>query len=179
MRVTCHWLVSLNPEPISKNPTRWPDISVEIYKNWGNFGFEVEILWFFNIIKWILDDNLKVWKRQSRNIFQFYINSSLIDIILNFKVFGQYLIMLTCLRVPRHIKICSSMRPTKWDQAQVNWTLRSGVRAKNEGKFVFFAVTRTIKFCILPSLSHKLKEMNVFIVVDIFCDGIEDKNQST
>ena len=25
--------------PISKNPTRWPDISVEIYKNWGNFGF--------------------------------------------------------------------------------------------------------------------------------------------
>ena len=68
------------------------------------------------------------------------------------------------------------MRPTKCDQAQVNWTLRSGVRAENEGKFGLFAVTRKLNFCILPSLSHKLKEMNVFNVVYHLCDGIEDKN---
>ena len=87
--------------------------------------------------------------------------------------------MLTCGRVPRHIKSWGSMRPTKCDQAQVNWTLRSGVRAKKEGKFGLFAVTRNLNFCILPSLSHKLKEMNVFNVVYHLCDGIEDKNQST
>ena len=32
----------------------------------------MEIFWFFKIIKWILDDNLKVWKRQTKNIFQFW-----------------------------------------------------------------------------------------------------------
>ena len=71
------------------------------------------------------------------------------------------------------------MRPTKCDQAQVNWTLRSGVRAKNEGKFELFAVTRKVNFCILPSLSHKLKEISVYNFVCQLCDGIEDKNQST
>ena len=34
-------------------------------------GFLVEILWVFKIRKWILDDNSKVWKRKSKNIFQF------------------------------------------------------------------------------------------------------------
>ena len=71
------------------------------------------------------------------------INSSLIETILNFEVFGRYKIMHTCGRVPRYIKSWGSMRPTKCDQAQVDWTLRSGVRVKNEGKFELFAVTRT------------------------------------
>ena len=107
------------------------------------------------------------------------INSSLIETIQNFEVFGQYKIRLACGRVPRPIKIWGSMRPTKCDQAQVNWTLRSGVRAKNEGKFELFAVTRKVNFCILPSLSHKLKEISVYNFVCQLCDGIEDKNQST
>ena len=34
------------------------------------------------------------------------------------------------------------MRPTKCDKAQGNLTLLSEVRAKNEGKFELFAVTR-------------------------------------
>ena len=108
-----------------------------------------------------------------------FINSSLIETIQNFEVFGQYKIRLACGRVPRPIKIWGSMRPTKCDQAQVNWTLRSGVRAKNEGKFELFAVTRKVNFCILPSLSHKLKEISVYNFVCQLCDGIEDKNQST
>ena len=33
------------------------------------------------------------------------------------------------------------MRPTKCDQEQVNRTLRSGARVKNEGKFGVFGVT--------------------------------------
>ena len=71
------------------------------------------------------------------------------------------------------------MRPTKCDQAQVNWTLRSGVRAKNEASFGVFAVIRTMKFFILPSLPHKLKEMNVLNVVYQLCACIEDKKQSS
>ena len=51
--------------------------------------------------------------------------------------------MHTCGRVPRPIKSWGSMRPTKCDQTQVDWTLRSGVRVKNEGKLELFAVTRT------------------------------------
>ena len=53
------------------------------------------------------------------------------------------------------------------------------VRVKNEGQFELFAVTRKMNFCTLPSLSHKLKEMNVFNFVCQLCDGIEDKNLST
>ena len=77
--------------------------------------------------------------------------------------------MLTCGQVPSYIKIWGSMRPTKFDQAQVNWSLRSGVRAKNEGKFELFAVTRKMNFCILPSLSHKIKEINVHNAVCQIC----------
>ena len=43
----------------------------------------------------------------------------------------------------------------------------------------FFAVTRKMNTCILPSLSHKKKEINVFNVVCQLFDGIEDQNQST
>ena len=56
--------------------------------------------------------------------------------------------------------------------------LCSGVRAKNEGQFGLFAVTRNMNFCILPSLSHEIKEKHVFNVVYHLCDSIEDKNQS-
>ena len=59
------------------------------------------------------------------------------------------------------------------------WTLCSGIRAKNEGKFGLIAETRTMNFWILPSISHKLKEMDVFNVVYHLCDGIDDQNQST
>ena len=71
------------------------------------------------------------------------------------------------------------MRPTKFYQARVNWTLNSGVRAENKGKFGPFAVERTMNYCMSPSLSHKIKEMDIFNVVYHLCDGIEDKNQST
>ena len=52
-------------------------------------------------------------------------------------------------------------------------------QSQNDGQFELFAVTRKMNFCILPSLSHKIKEVNVFNVVCYSCDGIEDKNQST
>ena len=70
--------------------------------------------------------------------------------------------MLTCLRVPRHIKICSSMRPTKWDQAQVNWTLRSGVRAKKEGKFVFFCCDKDHKILHITLIISQTKRDECF-----------------
>ena len=73
------------------------------------------------------------------------------------------------------------MIPTKCDQAQVDGTLRSGVRVKNEGKFELFAVTRTLKFSTLPSsliISHTNRD-ECFHVVYHLCDGIEDNNQST
>ena len=94
--------------PISKNPGRSADIWVEIYKNWGNFGFWVEILEGFKVRKWILDDNLKVWKRKSENIF-------------SFRKFWQF----STKKLKRFQKLL----------IHVNYMVSGGLRAKNWGTF--------------------------------------------
>ena len=95
-------------KPISKNPGRSADIWVEIYKNWGNFGFWVEILRGFKVRKWILDDNLKVWKRKSENIF-------------SFSKFWQF----STKKLKRFQKFL----------IHVNYMVSGGLRAKNWGTF--------------------------------------------
>ena len=69
------------------------------------------------------------------------------------------------------------MRPTKFDQEQVNPTLRSEVRVKYQRKFELFAVTRTLTWLHIPSLSPKLKEMGVFNAVHQLCNRFKVKNQ--
>jgi hypothetical protein len=68
------------------------------------------------------------------------------------------------------------MKPTKCDQDQVIPTLRSRVRVKNEGKFGFFAVTRTCQDWKLPSITPKVEEIEVFCVVFQNCGGFKVKN---
>ena len=48
------------------------------------------------------------------------------------------------------------MRPTICDQAQVERTLCSGVRAQNEGKFELFVVTSTLTPSTIPHNAHNL-----------------------
>jgi hypothetical protein len=63
------------------------------------------------------------------------------------------------------------MRSTKRDQDQVKRTLRLRARAKNEGKFRYFAVKRTYHNCKLSSL--KVEEIEVYCVVSRNCGGFE------
>ena len=65
---------------------------------------------------------------KQQNILHWFINNSLIETIENSKVCRQYRIRRACGRVPRPIEIWGSMKPTKCDQAQVNWTLRSKMK---------------------------------------------------
>jgi hypothetical protein len=104
------------------------------------------------------------------------INSSLNEIIPNLNVFGSYKIRIMYGCFANSFRSSGSMRPTKCDQEQVNQTLRSGARAKNEGKFGFSAVTRACHNCKLPSITPKVEEIEVCCVVSMNCRGYELKN---
>ena len=72
--------------------------------------------------------------------------------------------MLTFRRIPSDIKSWGSMKATKCDHAlDGNRTFRSGVGAKNEGKYDLFAEIKILTWLYnLPKLSQKVKEMKVF-----------------
>ena len=72
------------------------------------------------------------------------INSSLIKTSPILKVLRLYKIVITLESFPNGFRRWVSVRPTICDQAQVDRTLRSGVRAQNEGKFELFVVTSTL-----------------------------------
>ena len=72
------------------------------------------------------------------------INSSLIKTSPILKVLRLYKIVITLASFPNGFMRWVSVRPTICDQAQVDRTLRSGVRAQNEGKFELFVVTSTL-----------------------------------
>ena len=72
------------------------------------------------------------------------INSSLIKTSPILKLFRLYKIVIILESFPNSFRRWGSVRPTICDQAQVDWTLRSGVRAQNDGKFELFVMTSAL-----------------------------------
>ena len=102
----------------------------------------------------ILHENDRVFRSQGRGslvsflflnmIKSLLINSSLNESLENLKVLRLYKIVITLESFPNDFRGWIPVRPTICDQAQVDRTLRSGVRAQNEGKFELFVVTSTL-----------------------------------
>ena len=84
------------------------------------------------------------------------INSSLNESLENLKVLRLYKFVIAFRVIPNEFRGWGSMRRTKCDQDQGNWTLRSGVRGQNESKIGTFGSETFLLWSILPSTSPKL-----------------------